>query len=254
MFFSGILVDSLFDIGRKMNLITGRKKDFYEDKKGMGECRSSEETDDEFEQERQTQIGQQRKEEQLPSKEESFINKVTEMLELNEQTSSVVLVNSSLNRSNLSRDTTQYIEQFTQTESDNQHQPKIRKIRDCTDANKSTCVNVSMNCNLSAKMSRGAAQSVCKTLYNHNYYLSKEEAIENDPSLALHKEQDLSPKPGKHQKPNMLKKKAPSSQEQYRAYENVLRTAKTISDFNLNMAIQNEKDAALAFRKHEDLG
>ena len=83
MFFSGILVDSLFDIGRKMNLITGRKKDFYEDKKGMRECRSSEETDDEFEQERQTQIGQQRKEEQLPSKEESFINEVTEMLELN---------------------------------------------------------------------------------------------------------------------------------------------------------------------------
>ena len=66
-----------------MNLITGRKKDFYEDKKEMREFRSSEEKDDEFELERQTQIGQQRKEEQLPSKEESFINEVTEMLELN---------------------------------------------------------------------------------------------------------------------------------------------------------------------------
>ena len=67
---------------------------------------------------------QQREEEQLCFQEESFINEEAYMLELNEQMFSVVLMNSSLNRSGISCDTTQYIEQHTQTEPDNQHQPK----------------------------------------------------------------------------------------------------------------------------------
>ena len=31
MSFSSVLVDSLLDIGKNMNLITGREKDFYEE-------------------------------------------------------------------------------------------------------------------------------------------------------------------------------------------------------------------------------
>ena len=85
MSFSGILVDSLLNIGKNMNLITGREKDFYEDQKGMRECQLSEEIDDEFEQERQAQIKQQREEEQLQVQKESFINEEADMLELNEQ-------------------------------------------------------------------------------------------------------------------------------------------------------------------------
>ena len=46
----------------------------------------------------------------------------------------------------------------------------------------------------------------------------------------------------------MSKKEALSSQEQYRGDENVLPTAKTISDFKLNMPIQNNKDAVLALK------
>ena len=46
-------------------------------------------------------------------------------------------------------------------------------------------------------MSRIGLESVCETLYSHNYYLSKEEAIKNDPSLAMYKEQVLNPKPSK---------------------------------------------------------
>ena len=57
----------------------------------------------------------------------------------------------------------------------------------------------------------------------------------------FYKEQDLYPKPSKRQKPNIPKKKAPSSQEQYRAYENVLPTAKTISDFKLKMQFRMRK-------------
>ena len=52
----------------------------------------------------------------------------------------------------------------------------------------------------------------------------------------------------------MPKTKLTSSQEQYRAYEHDLPTAKTISDFKLNMAVQNKKDAVLALKnmKAED--
>ena len=46
----------------------------------------------------------------------------------------------------------------------------------------------------------------------------------------------------------MPKKKSLFSQEQYRAYENILPTAKTIIGFELNMKIQNEKDVALALK------
>ena len=97
-------------------------------------------------------------------------------------------------------------------------------------------------------------ESVFKTLYNHNYYLRKEEAIENEPSLAMHKEQDLNAKPSKWKKTNMPQKKAPPSQKQYRVYENVLPTAKTINDFKLNMTIQNETDAALAIKNMKGRG
>ena len=63
------------------------------------------------------------------------------MLEPNEQTSKVALMKSSLNRSGLSSDTNQYTEHFQQTESDNQHEPKIRKICNCTDTIKSICIS-----------------------------------------------------------------------------------------------------------------
>lgn len=103
---SGIFNDSLLD----MNLITGGEKNFYEDQKGIIKCQLSKGIDDKSEQERQTQFEQQRDEQQLSFQEESFTNKKADMLELNEQTSSVVLMNSSLNGSGLSRNTTQYIE------------------------------------------------------------------------------------------------------------------------------------------------
>ena len=74
----------------------------------MREFWFSQEIDDKFEQERQAQIKQQRDEEQLGFQEKLSINEEADMLEPNQQTSSLVLINSGLNRSGLSRDTTQY--------------------------------------------------------------------------------------------------------------------------------------------------
>ena len=70
----GILVGSLLNIEKNLDLITGREKDFYEDQKGMRHCRLIKEIDYEFEQERQVQIEQQSEEEQLRFQEESLIN------------------------------------------------------------------------------------------------------------------------------------------------------------------------------------
>ena len=137
----GILVGSLLNIEKNLDLITGTEKDFYEDQKGMRQCWLIKEIDYEFEQDRQVQIEQQSEEEQLRFQEESLINEEW-------VTSSVVLMNSSLNHWLFSW---HYSVHWT---IDNQHQPKIKKICDCTETIKSICMNVSMSCILSAQLSR----------------------------------------------------------------------------------------------------
>ena len=71
-----------------------------------------------------------------------------------------VILNSSLNRSGLSRNTKEYSDKNVQTKTVYQERPKISKIRDCTNAVKSTCVNLSVKCNMSAKVSRVAVETV----------------------------------------------------------------------------------------------
>ena len=114
------------------------------------------------------------------------------------------ILNSSLNRSGLSRNTKEYSDKNVQTETVHQERPKIRKICDCTNAVKTTCVNLSVKCNMSAEMSRVAVQTVCKNLYDHNYFLSKDEAIERDPSLSDYKQNN--PPSNKRQKIDLPKK------------------------------------------------
>ena len=80
---------------------------------------------------------------------------------------------------------------------------------------------------MSTEMSRVAAQTVCKNLYDYNNFLSKDEAFERDPSLSEY-EQD-NPPSNKRQKLNLPKKQVPKSLNEYKPYENVLETAKTIS-------------------------
>ena len=44
------------DIGRNMNLVTGRELQFYQDQCSAGECRLSEEIDTEYEQEQEKNV------------------------------------------------------------------------------------------------------------------------------------------------------------------------------------------------------
>ena len=84
-----------------------------------------------------------------------------------------------------------------------------------------------------------------KGFYNHNYYLSKDEAIEKDSTLIEYKKA-TEPKPNKRTKKNDVKSPTPVTSNDYKPYENVLPTAKTINDHKQLLAIQHEKEAATA--------
>ena len=68
-----ISIDSLLDIGKNMDQITGRKKGFFEDQKSKRECRLSEEIDEEFEKEKQEFLEKEREKKEQLSQEISFI-------------------------------------------------------------------------------------------------------------------------------------------------------------------------------------
>ena len=109
---------------------------------------------------------------------------------------------------------------------------------------------MSANCDISSEMSRTTVQIIAKSLYGHKFYLTREKAIEKDPSLSFYKEKQLPVHPSKRQKKE--KKPVPSSQEQQKIYENVLPSSKAINDFKQNMAIETEKDAATALYNKKD--
>ena len=113
------------------------------------------------------------KEEQL-SQEVSFIMEGDVESEVLDDSMNSVILNSSLNRSGLSRNTKEYSHKNVQTEAVYQERPKIRKICDCTNAVKTTRVNLSVKCNMSPEMSRVSVQTVYKNLYDLNYFLSKD--------------------------------------------------------------------------------
>ena len=57
--------------------------------------------------------------------------------------------------------------------------PFVRLVRNFTDTIKNTLCEISVKCNLSVEASRLAFKTACGSFYGHNYFLSKEEAINN---------------------------------------------------------------------------
>ena len=72
-----------------------------------------------------------------------------------------------------------------------QNRPQIGKLHYSTSEVKSTCVNVSVNHNISVEISRAAVQTVTKSLYGCKFYLTREEAIDKYPRVSLYKEKQL---------------------------------------------------------------
>ena len=148
-----------------MGQVTGREKVFYEDQKSKRECRLSEEIDEECKEEKQELLEKKKVKEEQLSQGISFIMEGDVESEVLDDSMNRVILNSSLNCSGLSRNTKEYSHKNVQTEAVYQERPKIRKICDCTNAVKTTRVNLSVKCNMSAEMSRVPVQTVYKNLY-----------------------------------------------------------------------------------------
>ena len=158
------MIYSLLDIGKNIDQVTGRKKAFYEDQNSKRECRLSEEIDVEFEEEKQELLEKEKEKEEQLSQEISFIMEDDVESEVLDDLMNSVILSSSLNHPGLSRNTKEYSDKNVQTETVYQERPKECKIRDCKNAVKTTYMNLSVKCNMSAEISRVAVQTVCKNL------------------------------------------------------------------------------------------
>ena len=131
--------------------------------------------------------------------------------------------------------------------------PTIRNTRNCTDDIKATCVEVSVKCGISAQKAALAVQIVCKSLYKHQLHLTKEEAIQHDPSLAVQNSDDELQEPEqKKQRFNLSKGKLPRTKNDYLQYKYVFPSPRTITDYKQYLAVQAESEAANALYNKSD--
>ena len=107
-------IDSLLDIEKNMDQVTGRKKAFYEDQKSKRECRLSEEIDEELEEEKQELLKKEKENEEQISQEISFIMVDDAESEVLDDSMNSAILSSILNRSGLSRNTKEYSDRNVQ--------------------------------------------------------------------------------------------------------------------------------------------
>ena len=215
---SGPVVGSLLDIKKNMHQLTGDEKIFCEDQQTSRECRLSEEIDIEQANEIE-QIQLQPNEASLREESETSYAKVTDDEEqFNKPDDNSFVgesINTSVNRSGLSRMTIPTCDASFQTEGIIV-QPKIRLHRKCTESIKSTCNQVSTACGLSVEMACLAVQTSRKALYKHEYFLNIEE-VPND-----QRDEDFEPVPKRPKKP--------LTKEYYNEFAYVLPSARTTAD------------------------
>ena len=238
-----IHINALFDIGNDMKSLTGIEEQFYLDQNGPRQGRISESIDLKYEEEKAAQkaeasaiLEREAAEEQFAIGGEDIADENSSLNESNGQ------LDVSLNRSGLTRNTTSKADKCVQFDS-RKPRPKLRNNRNCTFRSKSACARVSVRCNMSSEMSREAVKITCDAMYDDEYYLSKEEAIEKDPSFEAERKKLVLPKPSKRTK---TKETVPHTLDEWKMYENVLPSAKTINNHKQVLAIQHEKDAATA--------
>ena len=87
-------------------------------------------------------------------------------------------------------------------------------------------------------------------MYDHPYYLSKDEAIQNDPSLSQYRGQHYGQNENvpcaKKMRWSNQKNKPQSCKKDYIPYQNVLPSAKTLNEYKLLLAVQEQAEAANA--------
>ena len=234
-------INSLLDIVKHEDSLTGAEKVFYFDQKGARICRLSEEIDEAWVAEQLILLNGLQANDMAPIKPLDDDVDTSDTC-LNSTMIDVSDLETSVNRSGLKRIPTE--EEETQTEYQYSEKPSIRQVRDCTPQIKKACVKVSVKCGISTAMATVAVQAVCEELYGHTYYLSKEEAIEKNPNLSKYK--DSLPSVPKRPRLAKLKQSAKpiSSKKDYIPYKDVLPSARTLNDYKQLMAVQTESEAA----------
>ena len=173
---STVYIDKLFDIGKNMDSLTGDEACFYTDQLSTRRGRISEDIDLKYVAEKQTELELEEVALKRGMSEESYIMEVD--VEPSVSTShDASTSNISLNRSGLPRLTVNHSDFSVQCCLSSR--PSVRLVRNCTDTIKNTLCEISVKCNLSLETSRLAFKTACGSFYGHKYFLSKEEAINN---------------------------------------------------------------------------
>ena len=106
-----------------------------------------------------------------------------------------------------------------------------------------------MKCNLSVEASRLAFKTACGSFYGHNYFLSKEEAINNQSDVRTSSSISSSSSSRRSRQSFTLSeasKKVPHTVEDWGIYEFVLPSTRTLTDHKQYKAVQHENLAATA--------
>ena len=229
-------IDQLFDIGVNMDKLKGDEKSFYENSTGarLRGFRLSQEVDIEYAA-KQARAEEERR--QILEREAAACDDSDDT----EEVSADVDLDMSTTRSGKKRVLT---EDFAAPHESDPPPKKLRQVRNCTPESKSTCVALSVNCMMSTEMARVAFQTVCSKYYGHHYYLSREEAIEKDPSLAADSAVARSSR-----RKSTDKLKIPTTKDDYQVYENVIPSSRSLNDHKQVLAIQHERETALALHE-----
>ena len=234
--------NDLLDIGKSLEKLTGTEKAFYDDQKTTRIARLSEQVDEEYETERENARKQIEEEVISQNNLENFINPV-EFKEVVTPTPTERSLSRRLKYSNSPKPgaTTSPLSIPSQGISPlPSPQPSVRKnIKNANERFKDAIATVSYRTALSVPKSRVAVQAVCEKLYSHRYYLSLEEKRKFAP-LETIQEQNEEP----------INKK-PRTSKDYEQYSDVLPSAKVVTTYKHEKAVQQEIDAAEALSSIE---
>ena len=111
--------------------------------------------------------------------------------------------------------------------------PKLRKISKIfTEEVKAVCASLSSKCSISAEKARGAVKTVCKEMYQHQYYLNADEYKNSEEMIQTNLEPPS---------------KVPKTSKDYSdLYKYILPSSRTILKYKHRQATQEETDAGVA--------
>ena len=230
-------INGLLNCGKDMDSLLGIKKDFFINQTGAGVQCINDSIDVDYMNEKKAELAavtataERDMIEEQHALEEKYFNMDSRHAQLDV----------SLNCSGHVISTATTADFSIQHDSTGAH-PKILKILNCTNKIKS---EVSVKCKISNQASLVAVQTVCNSIYGHEYYLTKEEAIENDPSLEELRSESTTPKSPKRSKSKEKPTVAHTTKE-WKVYEHVLLREKTLDNHKHVLAIQHKKEAATA--------